>query len=86
MRATVLYAAGDLVAAPSAWSDGTCVFCQAGGVEQDVTFEETADPETYDRIDAVCRAKYRRSGERMVGSSSSAPARAATIKRVPRSA
>ncbi len=55
---------------------------RAGGVEKDVTFVEEADPEINHQIDAAYRTKYRRYGERIVGSIVSPGARAATIKLV----
>lgn len=58
---------------------------QAGGVDNDVAFEETPEPEINDQIDAVYRAKYQRYGERIVGSIISATARAATLRLAPRS-
>ena len=57
---------------------------RAGGVDKDVTFVEAPDPALSDQIDAVYRTKYRRYGERIVGSIVSPEARAATIRLVPR--
>ena len=57
---------------------------QAGGVDKDVTFVEEPDSAINDQIDAAYRAKYRRYGERIVGSIVSPGARAASIKLVPR--
>jgi hypothetical protein len=56
---------------------------RAGGVDKDVTFSD-ADPDLDDRIDAAYRDKYRRYGERIIGSIVNPGARAATIKLVPR--
>ena len=56
---------------------------RAGGVERDVTFAD-ADPDRDDAIDAAYRDKYRRYGERIIGSVVNPEARAATIKLVPR--
>jgi hypothetical protein len=56
---------------------------RAGGVDKDVTFAD-ADPDLNDQIDAAYRDKYRRYGERIIGSVVSPEARAATIKLVPR--
>jgi hypothetical protein len=56
---------------------------RAGGVERDVGFAD-ADPDRDDAIDAAYHDKYRRYGERIVGSVVNPAARAATIKLVPR--
>jgi hypothetical protein len=56
---------------------------KAGGVERDVSFAD-ADPDLNDAIDAAYRDKYRRYGERIIGSVVSPEARAATIKLMPR--
>jgi hypothetical protein len=56
---------------------------QAGGIDKDVTFVEMTDAGLNDQIDALYRTKYRRYGERIVGSIVSPGARAATIKIVP---
>ena len=72
----------------SAWFRGAQVrhtgHIQAGGVDKDVTFVEEPDSAINDQIDAAYRAKYRRYGERIVGSIVSPGARAASIKLVPR--
>ena len=69
------------------WFPGTQVrhqgHIQAGGVDKDVTFAD-ADPALNDQIDAAYRDKYRRYGERIVGSVMNHEARAATIKLMPR--
>jgi hypothetical protein len=57
---------------------------RAGGVEKDVTFDE-ADADINDQVDDAYRAKYRRSGERIVGSVLTPGARASTIRLLPRS-
>jgi hypothetical protein len=57
---------------------------QAGGVGKDITLIETGD-DLAEQIDAVYRSKYRRYGERIVGTIVSPQARSATIKLVPRS-
>jgi len=57
---------------------------QAGGVDKDVSFIEGSDPDINAKIDAAYRTKYRRYGERIVGTIVSPGARAATIKLVPR--
>jgi hypothetical protein len=56
---------------------------RAGGVDKDVTFAD-ADPDLNDQIDAAYRDKYRRYGERIIGSIVNPGARAATIKLVSR--
>ena len=58
---------------------------QAGGVDKDVSFVEVPDASINDQIDEAYRTKYRRYGERIVGTIVSPGARAATIKLVPRS-
>ncbi len=58
---------------------------QAGGVDKEVSFVEVPDASINDQIDAAYRTKYRRYGERIVGTIVSPGARAATIKLVPRS-
>jgi hypothetical protein len=58
---------------------------QAGGVDKDVSFVEVPDASINDQIDEAYRTKYRRYGERIVGTIVSSGARAATIKLVPRS-
>lgn len=54
----------------------------AGGVEKDVSFMN-ADPVLNDPIDAAYRAKYRRYAAKIVGSTLTPEARAATLKLVP---
>jgi hypothetical protein len=56
---------------------------RAGGVERDVSFAD-ADPALNDQIDAAYRDKYRRYGERSIGSVVNPAARAATIRLAPR--
>jgi hypothetical protein len=55
---------------------------RAGGVEKDVRLLETND--LGDEIDAAYRAKYQRYAERIVDSTVSSQARAATLELVPR--
>ena len=55
---------------------------RAGGLEQDVTFVEEANPGINDQIDAVYRAKYRRSAS-YVPPMISPEARATTLRLVP---
>ncbi len=55
---------------------------RAGGLEQDVTFVEEADPGINDQIDAAYRAKYRRSAS-YVPPMISPEARATTLRLVP---
>jgi hypothetical protein len=57
---------------------------RAGGVQQDVTFDD-ADPGISDVVDAAYRAKYRRYAGSILKSVLTPEARAATIKLVPRS-
>jgi hypothetical protein len=57
---------------------------QAGGVDKDVSFIEGSDPDINAKIDAAYRTKYRRYGERIVGTIVIPAARSATIKLVPR--
>jgi len=57
---------------------------QAGGVDKDASFVEVPDASINDQIDEAYRTKYRRYGERIVGTIVSPGARAATIKLVPR--
>jgi hypothetical protein len=57
----------------------------AGGVGKDVIFVAETDDDVNDRIDAAYRTKYRRHGGRYVDSMVAPPARATTIKLVPRS-
>lgn len=56
---------------------------RAGGIDKDVTFAD-AHPDLNDQIDAAYRDKYRRYGERIIGSVVNPGARAATIKLEPR--
>jgi hypothetical protein len=56
---------------------------RAGGVERDVSFAD-ADPALDDQIDAAYGDKYRRYGERIIGSVVNPEARAATIRLAPR--
>jgi hypothetical protein len=71
----------------AAWFRGTQArhegHIRAGGVEQDVTFVEEADPEINDQIDAAYRTKYRRYAASIINSINSPTARAATIKLAP---
>jgi hypothetical protein len=57
---------------------------RAGGVDQDVTFVEEADPDLNDQIDAAYRTKYSRYPQ-YVAPMVTAEVRATTIKLVPRS-
>ncbi len=57
---------------------------EAGGVEKDVTFVETAGLEVNNEIDAAYRTKYHRYGERIVGTIVTPQARESTLKLVPR--
>lgn len=60
---------------------------QAGGVEQDVRFEDVdAGDAIHDRIDAEYRRKYRRYAANIVNSVLSQTARAATLRLIPRAA
>jgi hypothetical protein len=70
-----------------AWFRGTQE-CQAGhiragGVEKDVSFQES-DPALTDQIDVAYRAKYRRYAANIVNSVLTPHSRLATIKLVPR--
>jgi hypothetical protein len=56
---------------------------RAGGVNKDVTLVEVPDSNINDQIDTAYRTKYRRYGDRIVGTIVSPGARAATIKLVP---
>ena len=58
---------------------------EAGGVGKDVAFVTESDNDINDRIDATYRTKYRRHGGSYVDPMVAPPARAATIKLVPRS-
>ena len=71
-----------------AWFRGTQTRRQghirSGGVDRDVTFVVDTDPVLNDRIDAAYRNKYRRYGDRIVGTVVNAASRDSTIKLVPR--
>jgi len=71
-----------------AWFRGTQTHRQghirSGGVGRDVTFVIDTDPTLNDRIDAAYRNKYRRYGDRIVGTVVNAASRDSTIKLVPR--
>jgi hypothetical protein len=71
-----------------AWFRGTQVrregHIEAGGVGKDVAFVAEADDDINDQIDAAYRTKYRRHAARWVNPMVAAPARATTIKLVPR--
>ena len=56
----------------------------SGGVEKDVTFVIDTDPALNDRIDAAYRDKYRRYGDRIVGTVVNPASRDSTIRLVPR--
>lgn len=56
----------------------------AAGIERDVSFED-GDPSLNDQIDAAYRTKYRRHEAQYVDPMVADPARATTIKLVPRS-
>lgn len=56
----------------------------AGGVEEDVTFED-ANHDDDDRVDAAYRAKYRRYAGRILNSVLTPEARSTTIKLLPSS-
>jgi hypothetical protein len=57
---------------------------RAGGVSNDVTFVEESVTDVNDQIDAAYATKYRRYAASIVDSVSSATARAATLRLVPR--
>jgi hypothetical protein len=57
---------------------------RSGGVDRDVSFVIDTDPALNDRVDAAYRDKYRRYGDRIVGSVVNAASRDSTIKLVPR--
>ena len=57
---------------------------RAGGVAQDVTFED-ADDAVNDRVDAAYRSKYRRYAGSDVDGITNAEARSSTLRLVPRS-
>ena len=59
----------------------------AGGLEQDVRFEEVDSSDAiHDQIDDAYRNKYRRYAASIVGSTLSPTARSATIRLIPRAA
>jgi hypothetical protein len=57
---------------------------EAGGVGKNVAFVPEGDAAINDQIDAEYRSKYRRHGGRYVDPMVAAPARATTIRLVPR--
>jgi hypothetical protein len=57
---------------------------RSGGVDRDVTFVLDTDPALNDRIDAAYRDKYRRYGDRIVGTVVNPASRDSTIRLVPR--
>jgi hypothetical protein len=71
-----------------AWFRGTQTRRQgrirSGGVDKDVTFVVDTDAALNDRIDGAYRNKYRRYGDRIVGTVVNAASRDSTIKLVPR--
>jgi hypothetical protein len=71
-----------------AWFRGTQTRGQghirSGGVDKDVAFVIDTNPALSDRIDAAYRNKYRRYGDRIVGSVVNPASRNSTIKLVPR--
>ena len=71
----------------AAWFRGTQVRGEgriwAGGIEQDVAFED-ADHGIDGRLDAAYRTKYRRYPERVVNSVLTPQARSTTLRLVPR--
>ena len=71
-----------------AWFRGTQTRRQghirSGGVDRDVTFAIDTDPALNDRIGTAYRDKYRRYGDRIVGTVVNAASRESTIKLVPR--
>ena len=71
-----------------AWFRGTQVrhegHIEAGGVGKDVAFVTESDKDINDRVDATYRTKYRHHGGRYVDPMVAPPARAATIKLLPR--
>jgi len=71
-----------------AWFRGTQTRRQghirSGGVDRDVTFAIDTDPALNDRIDTAYCDKYRRYGDRIVGTVVNASSRESTIKLVPR--
>lgn len=71
-----------------AWFRGTQTRGQghirSGGVDRDVTFVVDTDPALNDRIDVAYRDKYRRYGDRIVGTVVNEASRESTIKLLPR--
>jgi len=71
----------------SAWFRGVLVRhegrIQAGGLQKDVTFVETPDPETNEQIDTAYATKYGRYAASIIDSINGPAARAATLKLVP---
>ncbi len=57
---------------------------RSGGVDKDVAFVVDTDPALNDRIDAAYRDKYRRYGDRIVGTVVNPASRDSTIRLVPR--
>jgi hypothetical protein len=57
---------------------------RSGGVDKDVSFVVDPDPALNDRIDTAYRDKYRRYGDRIVGTVVNAASRESTIRLVPR--
>ncbi|GAA3683384.1 DUF2255 family protein [Nonomuraea antimicrobica] len=57
---------------------------QADGVDKDVTLTEEADPDLNERLDAAYRSKYSRYGAEYVEAIVAEPARATTLKVMPR--
>ena len=57
---------------------------RSGGVDRDVAFVVDTDPALNDRIDAAYRDKYRRYGDRIVGTVVNPASRDSTIRLVPR--
>jgi hypothetical protein len=73
----------------SAWFRGVQTrhegYIEAGGVAKDVTFVEEPDANINDKIDAAYRTKYHRYAASIIGRITSAEARSATLKLIPRS-
>ena len=57
---------------------------RSGGIDKDVAFVVDTDPALNDRIDAAYRDKYRRYGDRIVGTVVNPASRDSTIRLVPR--
>jgi hypothetical protein len=72
----------------AAWYRGTQVrhegHIQAAGVDRDVTFEAETDPGVNDEIDTAYRAKYGHYSGTYVDPMVAEPARATTLRLVPR--